>query len=232
MWATVKKEMTVNAIQHFFSSLFSRLISKIIHFPEWCIDKVRMWKRSAHLKHLHEIATIGRYFCERQYNRMEGYHCVIHNINTKNAVRIGDYVKINGTLCCNKNGQIEIGDHTVIREDAFISSDNKVTIGKYCFISKEVYIYDNNGHPILPELRQVQSENLHAVSIDTYDSDNSPVVVENNVTIGIRSIILKGVTIGKGSYIGAGSVVVKDVPAGTIAAGNPAKVVKKISDDS
>ena len=54
------------------------------------------------------------------------------------------------------------------------------------------------------------------------------VVIEDGAFIGARCIILKGVRIGRGSVIGAGSVVSRDVPAGVIAAGNPAKVVKEL----
>lgn len=55
---------------------------------------------------------------------------------------------------------------------------------------------------------------------------NKPIVIEDDVLIGARSIVLKGVTIGARSVIGAGSVVVKDIPADCIAAGNPCKVIK------
>lgn len=58
----------------------------------------------------------------------------------------------------------------------------------------------------------------------------APIVIGNDVFIGARSIILKGVTIGDAAIIGAGSVVTKDVPAGAIAAGNPAKIVRTVTE--
>lgn len=58
---------------------------------------------------------------------------------------------------------------------------------------------------------------------------NSPIVIEDDVLIGVRCVILKGVTIGARSIIGAGSIVTKSIPADCIAAGNPAKVVKYIN---
>ena len=59
----------------------------------------------------------------------------------------------------------------------------------------------------------------------------APVIIEDNVFIGARSIINKGVTIGRCSMVAAGSVVVKDIPANCIAGGNPCKVIKYISEE-
>ena len=58
-----------------------------------------------------------------------------------------------------------------------------------------------------------------------------PIIIEDNVWLGINSSVLKGVTIGKNSVIGAGSVVTKNIPANVIAAGNPCRVIKKIEED-
>lgn len=71
-----------------------------------------------------------------------------------------------------------------------------------------------------------RDENGH--SIDELNAKRAPVVIENDVLIGARCIILKGVTIGARSVIGAGSVVTQNIPADCIAAGNPCKVIKKI----
>lgn len=63
------------------------------------------------------------------------------------------------------------------------------------------------------------------------ESACAPIVIEDNVWIGARSVILKGVTIGEGSIVACDSVVTKDVPPFTIVAGNPARVVKHIEND-
>lgn len=77
---------------------------------------------------------------------------------------------------------------------------------------------DGDAHNIEPELRHkpLNEANFKAVTI------------ENNVFIGARSVILKGVTIGEGSVIGTNSVVTKNIPPFVIAAGNPAKVIKSL----
>lgn len=67
--------------------------------------------------------------------------------------------------------------------------------------------------------------------IDVSDAKTAPVVIEDYVFIGARSIICKGVTIGEKSIIAAGTVVVKDIPANCIAGGNPCKVIKYLGDN-
>lgn len=115
------------------------------------------------------------------------------------------------------------GAHIVIGDNVGISgatiSGSNITIGNNVLIGSGVLITDNDAHPIDPELRKIEgSENIAS----------APVNIGNDVFIGARAIILKGVTIGNGTVIGAGSVVVKDIPARCIAAGNPAKVIKYI----
>lgn len=65
-------------------------------------------------------------------------------------------------------------------------------------------------------------------SIDTKSAKRCPVIIEDHVFIGARSIITKGVTIGEKSIIAAGSVVVSDIPSNCIAGGNPCKIIKKL----
>lgn len=115
-----------------------------------------------------------------------------------------------------RNAIIEIGDH-VGMSGAVMSSASKISIGDNVLIGSGVLIMDSDAHPIHPKDRR--NSNL----IKT-----KPVVIEENVFIGARSIIMKGVTIGRGSVVGAGSVVTQNVEAMTIVAGNPAKFLKNI----
>ena len=98
-----------------------------------------------------------------------------------------------------------------------------ITIGNNVMIGSGCLIADNDAHPMDVEKRQVPNYYDYVVS--------SPVVIDDDVLIGARSIILKGVHIGQGAVVGAGSVVTKDVPPFTIVAGNPAKVVKELREN-
>ncbi len=117
------------------------------------------------------------------------------------------------------NSVIEIGDDTGI-SGATICAAELVSIGKECLIGANVTIVDTDFHAIKPQGRRGNS--------NPADIAASPVRIGDNVFIGTGAIILKGVVIGDDSVIGAGAVVVDDVPAGHIAAGNPAKVLRSL----
>ena len=118
----------------------------------------------------------------------------------------------------NENALIHIGEHCGI-SGVTIMCAKKVVLGRNVALGANVIIYDNDMHAINPYLRQ-------------YDNDNNieakEVVIDDHVWVGANCIILKGVHIGRGAVIGAGSVVTKDVPPLTIYAGNPAKYIRDI----
>jgi maltose O-acetyltransferase len=112
--------------------------------------------------------------------------------------------------------RIQVGDGTAISNNTQIYAEKSVTIGARCLIGDGVLIFDSDFHDLSAEGRHHRRPQTAAV------------VLEDNVFIGSRAIILKGVTIGKDSVIGAGSVVVRSIPPGVIAAGNPAKVIRPL----
>lgn len=115
---------------------------------------------------------------------------------------------------------LNIGDNTYLGYELMISVGQEVTIGRNCYIAAQVFIADQDGHPLDADARRRREP----VMPDRI----RPVVIEDDVWIGSRSIILKGVRIGRGVVIGAGSVVTSDVPPGSVACGNPARVVKRL----
>jgi acetyltransferase-like isoleucine patch superfamily enzyme len=117
--------------------------------------------------------------------------------------------------------KLVIGDHTSVNFMTEISVENRVEIGRHCMLAGEIKIYDNNSHSIYYENHRQMTR-----------KDVAPVKIEDHVWIGMRSIILKGVTIGFGAVVAAGSVVTKDVPAMTVVGGNPARVLKHIEKTS
>lgn len=142
-----------------------------------------------------------------------GKDFVACSIPRKNSISIIQKV----FLCTEKsNSQILIGENVGI-SGVTISALSTIKIGNNVMLGSGVLITDNDSHPI----------NFS----DRYDKAKIkalPITIEDNVFIGARSIILKGVTIGKGSVIGAGSVVTKNIKANTIAVGNPAVAIKLI----
>lgn len=118
-----------------------------------------------------------------------------------------------------KNGNIIIGNRSGLSNTAIISYD-KVTIGNNVLIGGSCKIYDTDFHSLNYEKRML-------LSLDP-DIKTIPVIIKDGAFIGAHSIILKGVTIGERSIVGAGSVVTKSIPNGEIWAGNPAKLIRKI----
>lgn len=114
---------------------------------------------------------------------------------------------------------ISIGKNTGISGGTICAALN-VVIGNECLIGANVIIADTDFHPIKAERRRHNSNWKNIAS--------RPVVIEDNVFIGTGAIILKGVTIGKNSVIGAGSVVTNNVPPNSVVAGNPAKILRSL----
>lgn len=150
--------------------------------------------------------------------------------HNKSNVVVGAHSYIQGSIYVCDNGKITIGDYFFLGPRSFIGAFESIEIGKCVIIANDVKIYDNNNHPTDPQARE-------KMSLGGYCNENwswkwaahSPVVIQDTVWIGQHSLILKGVTIGKGSIVAAASVVTKDVPPYCIVAGNPARVVKWIT---
>jgi acetyltransferase-like isoleucine patch superfamily enzyme len=133
----------------------------------------------------------------------------------KNTIGVFQKVMIK---TCAQDAQIIIGNNVGI-SGAVISSMASIKIGNNVLIGSGVLITDNDAHPI-----------NHLNRHEHCKISMAPILIKDDAFIGARSIILKGVTIGNGAVIGAGSVVSKDVPDFAIVAGNPAKVIGDARD--
>lgn len=147
-------------------------------------------------------------------------------------IRISDNFKCNNRVKSNSvgliqpcifnisvaNSQIIIGNNVGI-SGSTINATTSITIGDNVMIGSGCLITDTDSHPLHWKDRLDNRNDLTA---------KAPIVISDNVFIGARSIILKGVTIGEGAVVGAGSVVSKDVPPYTVVCGNPAKIVKSL----
>ncbi len=117
----------------------------------------------------------------------------------------------------NSAALIEIGADVGL-SGTTICAMERISIGKECLFGADVTVFDNDFHPVDPVGRRFSKVGVAV----------SPVVIGNNVFIGTKTIVMKGVTIGDNSIIGAGSVVVSSIPENVIAAGNPCKVLRSV----
>lgn len=145
---------------------------------------------------LHIVGWIPSHHLRRFIYRLEG-------------VKIGSGSSIHMGTRFYEPKNIRIGSDTIIGENAVLDGREKLTIGDHVAIASEVMIYNSE----------------HAIHEPDFNPVSEPVVIEDYVFIGPRSIILPGVTLGKGAIVAAGAVVTKDVAAFAIVGGVPARVI-------
>jgi maltose O-acetyltransferase len=162
---------------------------------------------------------------------VEGFNNVLY-IDKSTLLR-DSYIKIEGnnnkifigSNCClknltidmkNDNSVIKIGDKTSIEEARITSFEPyKIEIGKDCMFSANIVIMNTDVHKI------------YDIDTGLKTNEGKEISIGNHVWLGIRTIILKGVSIGDNAIVAAGSIVTKDVKANTIVSGNPAKQIKE-----
>ncbi len=132
--------------------------------------------------------------------------------------KVGRNAWVEAPFRCDYGWNIEVGDNFYANYNLIVLDVGKVTIGDNVLMAPNVAIY-TAGHPIHPEVRNTGYEY------------GIPITIGNNVWIGGNVVLLPGVTIGDNSVIGAGSVVGKDIPANVIAAGNPCRVIREITEE-
>jgi acetyltransferase-like isoleucine patch superfamily enzyme len=143
------------------------------------------------------------------------------------GLKIGSHVTLQAVaLATEENGSIEIGDYSYLSGAALIATD-RIIIGSYVHIAGGVTIVDSDFHPQDPaaRLRDTVIISPAGKKIDRPPFESAPVIIEDDVWIGFNATILKGVTIGHGSIIQPGSVVLRSVPPGSVVFGNPAQVL-------
>lgn len=141
---------------------------------------------------------------------------------------IGERVRVYtwATFNVEPSGFLEVGDDSVLVGPVFMCAE-RITVGRRTVISYNVTIADSDFHPSDPEQRK-----LDAIANSPYGDrsqrppfQSRPVVIEDDVWIGIGAIVLKGVRIGRGARVGPGAVVTSHVAPGACVAGNPARIV-------
>lgn len=133
---------------------------------------------------------------------------------------------IRGMIFIDEGAELHIGDNSGI-SSACIWAKEKVVIGNEVLIGGDCLIIDTDAHNLDWRVRtgKYTDENGNKIN-DIKSAASAPIIIEDNVLIGTRCIILKGVTIGKHAIIAAGSVVTKSIPANCVAGGNPCRVIR------
>lgn len=125
---------------------------------------------------------------------------------------------INPPFYCDYGNHIKVGKNFFANYNCTILDVAQVTIGDNCLFAPNVSIY-TAGHP------------LHSVSRNSAYEYGIAVTIGDNVWLGGNVVVCPGVTIGSNSVIGAGSVVTRDIPEWCVAAGNPCRVIRKITEE-
>lgn len=135
-----------------------------------------------------------------------------------NTLHVENGVKINGSFLeiLGNNCEIVIGKNCIIGDGSYLSAkekDIKLSVGKGCMLSRNAKLMTSDGHPIYQDKKIINSA--------------KDIILGDRVWIADDVTILKGVEVGANSVVGIGSVLTKSIPAGSIAVGNPAKVIKE-----
>jgi serine acetyltransferase len=158
-----------------------------------------------------------------KYGRQLRTGIFVHWIQGDGHIVVGDDVQLDGKCTISFAARyvdrplLQIGDHTRIAHNCHLTIGKAICIGSHCLVAANVLMFDSSGHATDPELRRQGSP--------PPDDAVRPITVGDNVWIGTSAIIYPGVTIGEGSIVSAGAVVMADVPPYTVVAGNPARKI-------
>jgi len=154
--------------------------------------------------------------------------------NRRCNIKVGERTRVMGNLFVFEYaGSVQIGDDCFVGPDTRIWSVCSIKVGNRVLISHNVNIHDNISHPLSAKDRYEEYRNFSKTGIHLQvDIKGAEVLIEDDVWIGFNATILRGVKIGRGAIIGAGSVVTKDVEPWTVNLGNPLRCVRKMAEES
>jgi acetyltransferase-like isoleucine patch superfamily enzyme/acyl carrier protein len=165
-------------------------------------------------------------YCEK-YGRGVRTGVYIHWVGGSGKLVVGDDVLVDGkcsfafAVRYAERPALTIGSHTIVSHGCSFTVGREITIGSHCLIASNVRMYDAPGHPTDPALRKAGNP--------ANPEDVRPICIQDNVWIGTNAVIFPGVTVGEGSVVAIGAVVVNDVPPYTLVGGNPARMIQRLS---
>lgn len=162
-----------------------------------------------------------------QYNRLEADDSKSRtSILSQLLGNLGEGVYIDTPFYCDYGKHISVGNNVYIGLNCTFVDNNRIHIGNNTLIGSGVNISTAN-HPLQASDRIINKPD----GTIGYSTSSAPVHIGNQVWIGSGVTIISGITIGDNTTIGAGSVVVKDIPANCVAVGNPCRVIKELPAD-
>lgn len=156
----------------------------------------------------------------------------IEKRNRLASIKIGADCLISATIIAESNdSKITIGDRVFVGGETLIDCLEAIVICDDVLISYHVTVMDSDNHSLRASERVGDLSRWRKNEYDWSRVNSSPVRIESKSWIGARSIILKGVVIGEGAIVSAGSVVTKSVPPYTVVGGNPARIIRELELD-
>jgi galactoside O-acetyltransferase len=148
--------------------------------------------------------------------------------HASSTLEIGEGSIVEGSLVSERDGaSILIGQNTFIG-NSLLASASRIEIGDDVLISWGCNIVDHNSHAIGWKQRKQDVRDWYHGTKDWTHVSVAPVKIGNKCWIGLNVIVLKGVEIGEGAVVAAGSIITKNIPPWTVVAGNPARVIREI----
>jgi acetyltransferase-like isoleucine patch superfamily enzyme len=172
--------------------------------------------------HVRAVVVLGlrRLFLRQRvtHGRLVVFHRRSPYFRGRGELSLGARVRVRShptkvTLAVGDGGRLSIGDRAFLNHGVTIHAERSVTIGCDVRLADCVAVWDTDFHPVE----------------EGADVRVAPVVIEDNAWVGRNAIVLPGVTIGRSAVVAAGAVVTADVPANTLVAGNPARVIRELS---
>lgn len=202
--------------------MLSTLKDRIIERLFFLLENYRKKKIYADKKAI-QFKSIGEnFFIGKDYRIINPQFMQIgNNFSVLDRLRIEAIEKFQNEVFSPK---IIIGNNVNINNDVHIGCINRIEIGDNCLLASRIYISDHNHGSFSEEDLKIAPNKRPLIS-------KGPVIIKNNVWIGEGVAILPNVTIGENSIIASNAVVTKEIPANCIAAGIPAKIIKRIVSD-
>lgn len=194
---------------------FAKGLRKLLVPP---LDPISEWRQ-----------LLGDHFQIGQETRLDGARLIVREPRDC-RVSIGDSSNVECNITLERKGAVvNIGSRSHIGGGTAISAASLVEIEDDVLVAFDALIMDHNSHSLDFEQRQYALRDWIAGAFTWEGVSIAPITIKSKSWIGARAIILRGVTIGEGAIVAAGSVVTRDVAPWTVVGGNPAKLIKKLA---